>query len=153
MKNAAFIILITALLFAGCRKIGMFERSVAIPDHEWNSSFKPQVQLEVTDTVSTFNLYVVIRHTDAYRYNNIWLNIYTKVPGGEENKQRLDLRLATDDKGWLGSGMDDIFEHRIFISSVKFPRTGVYTFRFENLMREDPLQHVMNIGLRVEKVP
>ena len=25
--------------------------------------------------------------------------------------------LATDDKGWLGSGMDDIFEHRIRITN------------------------------------
>lgn len=69
-------------------------------------------------------------------------------------KQRLDLRLATDDKGWLGSGMDDIFEHRILVTQqpVVLKRVGTYVFRLENIMREDPLEHVMNVGIRVEKV-
>ncbi len=68
--------------------------------------------------------------------------------------QRLDLRLATDDKGWLGSGMDDIFEHRILVTQqpVLLKKAGSYLFRLENIMREDPLEHVMNVGIRVEKV-
>jgi gliding motility-associated lipoprotein GldH len=124
---------------------------VAIPNHEWNSGFKPELSLEVKDTASTYNMYVVLRHTDAYRYNNIWMNIYTQLPGGTTNKQRFDLRLATDDKGWLGTGMDDIYEHRILIAPVKFPQVGVYRFRFENIMRDDPLEYVMNVGIRIEK--
>ncbi len=68
-------------------------------------------------------------------------------------KQQLDLRLATDEKGWLGSGMDDIFEHRILITAAPEPlnRAGIYTFRLENIMRVDPLPEVMNVGIRVEK--
>ncbi len=152
MRPFIAIFILSLFFLTGCEKIGVFEKNVAVPGHSWNSQFIPELKLEITDTISTFNMYVVIRHTDAYRYNNIWLNIYTRVPGEAENKQRLDLRLATDDKGWLGTGMDDIYEHRILISPVKFPKTGTYTFRFENLMREDPLQHVMNVGLRIDKV-
>jgi hypothetical protein len=35
---------------------------------------------------------------------------------------------------------------------VKFRKSGVYKVKFEQVMRENPLKHVMNIGLRVEKV-
>jgi len=81
------------------------------------------------------------------------MNIYLQFPLDTIRKQQLDLRLATDDRGWLGSGMDDIFEHRILVTRepqyLKTP--GIYKFRLENIMREDPLEYVMNVGIRVEK--
>lgn len=155
VKNRLFpFILVAVTIFYSCGTIDVFEKNVSIPGHAWSGSFKPQVTFEISDTISLYNIYVVIRHTDAYRYNNIWMNVYTQVPGDSVRKERLDLRLATDDKGWLGSGMDDIFEHRIPITRepVALPRTGQYTFTLEHIMREEPLQHMMNAGIRVEKV-
>ena len=145
--------LIICLIIVSCGTVDVFEKNMSIPNHEWSSSFKPEISFEITDTASLYNLYVVLRHTDAYRYKNIWMNAYLQIPGDTLKKQRLELRLATDDKGWLGSGMDDIFEHRILITPTpqQFPRSGVYKFRLENIMREDPLQYVMNVGIRVEK--
>ena len=148
-------LLIFALAFASCQtSIDVFERNVVIPNHAWSSGFKPEISFKVTDTLARYNIYAVIRHTDAYEFNNIWLNIYTKVPGDSAvRKQQLDLKLATDEKGWLGSGMDDIFEHRILITGKPEPltRSGVYTFRLENIMRVDPLPEILNVGIRVEK--
>ncbi len=142
------------LLIVSCQTIDVFEKNVTIPGAEWSSSFKPEISFEISDTTSSYNIYVVIRHLNAYRYNNIWMNLYTQVPGDTLRKQRLDLRLATDDKGWLGSGMDDIFEQRILITNtpLRLEKKGTYLFRLENIMREDPLQYVMNVGIRVEKV-
>jgi gliding motility-associated lipoprotein GldH len=80
------------------------------------------------------------------------MNIYIQSPGDTLRKQKLDLKLATDDKGWLGSGMDDIYEHRILITDKPVAlKAGTYRFKLENIMREDPLEHVMNVGIRVEK--
>jgi gliding motility-associated lipoprotein GldH len=144
-----------AIIFlASCGTTDVFEKNVAIPNHEWSSSLKPEISFEVSDTTSLYNIYAVIRHTDAYRYNNIYMNVSFQVPGDTLRKQRLDLRLATDDKGWLASGMDDIFEHRILITREpqRLTKAGIYKFTLENIMREDPLQHVMNVGIRVEKV-
>ena len=136
--------------------VGVFEKNITIPNQEWNSQFKPEIQFEVTDTAALYNIYVVLRHTDSYRFNNLWLNIYTQAPGDSSgSKQSLDLRLANDEKGWLGSGMDDIYEQRILVTRQPTPlaRAGVYKFKLENIMREDPLTGVMNAGIRVEKAP
>ena len=153
-KKSLTGLLIFVSFIAACGTIDVFEKNESIPNHEWSSSLKPEIKFEISDTTSLYNIYVVVRHTDAFRYKNLWMNIYTQVPGDSLLKQRLDLLLATDDKGWLGSGMDDIFEHRIRITNEpqKLTRAGLYTFRLEQIMREDPLQHVMNIGMRVEKV-
>jgi gliding motility-associated lipoprotein GldH len=146
-------ILLLSLSMLACGTIDVFEKNVSIPNHEWSSTFQPEISFEISDTSSLYNIFVVLRHTNAYRYNNLWLNVYTQVPGDSLRKDRLDLRLATDDKGWLGSGMDDIFEHRVLITREPVSlKPGKYTFRLQQIMREEPLQHVMNAGIRVEKV-
>ena len=146
-----FSFLLSSLVLASCVKSDAFEKNVRIPDHEWSSSFKPSIDVTITDTSSSYTLYVVLRHTDAYRYNNIWINLYTQIPGEPLRKQRFDLRLATDDRGWLGSGMDDIYEHRIAIAPIRFPKSGQYQFQLEQIMRDDPLPHIMNAGIRLER--
>jgi gliding motility-associated lipoprotein GldH len=144
--------LLTCLLIVACEfTTGTFEKNVTIPNQEWSSSYQPEIKVEITDTVAVHKVFVVVRHTNAFRYNNLWVNLTTSVPGEKERKQRFDLRLATDDKGWLGSGMDDIFEHRILIAPVRFPKKGTYTFKLEQIMREDPLPHILNMGIRIEK--
>ena len=141
------------IFLISCTKLNVFEKNVTIPSHQWSSSFKPQIVFNITDTTATYNIYFVIRHTDAYPYKNIWINIGTTLPGDSTGShQRLDVPLATDDKGWLGSGMDDIFEHRILIANNTPARSGNYIFTLQNIMRDDPLPAVMNVGIRVEKV-
>ena len=78
-----------------------------------------------------------------------------KQPGDSAlRSERYDLLLATNEKGWLGSGMDDIFEHRVQIQQeTKFSRPGTYSFTLEQIMREDPLKHVLDVGVRIEKAP
>lgn len=152
LKKLFLVLGTCCLLIIGCTTVDVFEKNITVPGHEWSSSFKPEIVFEIKDTVSVYNIFAVIRHSDAYRYKNIWVNIYTQSPRDSINKQQLDLRLATDDKGWLGSGMDDIYEHRIIITDNPVTlKAGTYRFRLENIMREDPLEHVMNVGIRVEK--
>ena len=148
-----YICVFLVTLFSSCTTLDTFERNVSIPNHAWDSDFKPEIEFEIKDTATRYNIFVVIRHSDAYRYNNIWINIYMQFPGDTIRKQQLDIRLATDDRGWLGSGMDDIFEHRVLVTKEpQYLRTpGIYKFRLENIMREDPLEYIMNVGIRVEK--
>lgn len=157
-RNRQFHILTLSVLIssflASCTTVDVFEKNIVIPDHAWSSQFKPSISFDITDTASLYNIYLVVRHTDAYRYKNIWVNITAQPPGGTSTSQSLELQLATDSKGWLGTGMDDIFEHRILITSAQQPerlKKGTYHFRVAHIMREDPLEHVMNVGVRVEK--
>ncbi|MBZ5857898.1 gliding motility lipoprotein GldH [Flavihumibacter profundi] len=141
--------------FAACEKVDVFERNIPLQDQHWHSSVKPEISFTISDAASRYNIFVVIRHSDAYRYNNLWVNIYTQAPGDSIVKpQALDLQLASNEKGWLGSGMDDIYEHRIKISQSPVSlKAGTYRFQLEQIMRDDPLENILNIGIRVERAP
>ena len=148
--------LIFCLLFlAACGPINVFEKNVAIPNHEWQSGFKPVITFDITDTASLYNVYVVVRHQNAYGYNNIWIRGTVQEPGDTAIKsQQYDIKLASDETGWFGKGMDDIFEHRMLIQErTRFSKPGQYRFTLQHIMRKDPLQHVMNVGLRIARIP
>jgi len=154
-KNYSSVILfiIISLCLAACSQTEVFEKNKSIPKHQWHYDLKPSFDFTIKDTTALYNLYIVLRHTDAYRYNNIWLNYYFQSPGDTLRKESREFQLATNDKGWLGTGMDDIYEHRIKLTPYadKVKRTGTYKFILENIMREDPLKEVLNVGIRIEK--
>jgi gliding motility-associated lipoprotein GldH len=153
--SVAYIVLLTSFILNSCTHIDIYEKTVAVPGHQWAGSYKPEFQFEINDNAVPYNVFFVIRHTEKYNYNNIFINLKSKQAGTDSTiTQRLDITLATNEKGWLGTGMDDIYEQRIKLSpeaGTYFPKSGTYTFTLEQIMREQPLEHVMNVGIRIEK--
>ncbi len=151
----AFILIIAVSAWlSACTQLDVFEKNAVIPKNEWQYSFKPDFDFIIKDTTASYNLYIVLRHTDAYRYNNIWLNVGTQSPADTMRYQKFDLQLGTDATGWEGTGMDNIWELRKLITNgpVKFNKAGTYKFSVAQIMRENPLTDIMNVGIRVEKV-
>ncbi len=152
MKKHLYILLVVCLLQA-CKTIDLYEKIVSFPNHEWSGNDKPSFKFVISDSSARYNIFTVIRHTEAYDFNNIWLNVTTIAPGDTAVQQQLNLKLGDNAKGWLGAAMGDIIEHRILLN--QFPvklKSGEYTFILQQIMREDPLKNVLNAGIRVEKV-
>lgn len=154
--SKSLLLLLTAgMLFTACNKIAVYEKNTAIPKYEWQYNFQPTFNFEIKDTASQYNIFIVIRHTDAYRYNNIWLNVGIKAPNDSvTTTKRIDLQLGNDNKGWEGTGMDDIWEVRkpATKAPIQFKKAGMYQFTVAQVMRENPLANVLSVGVRVEKV-
>ena len=141
-----------AALVESCTTVDLYEKDVTIPRFKWKSNFKPEFTFLIKDTTVRYQLFLVLRHNEKYNYNNIWINFYSQPPGDTVHKAPYELQLANNER-WLGTGMDDIYEHRIELTKPIQLRAGSYHFKVEQIMREDPLENVMDVGLRVEKKP
>jgi len=150
LKIYLFFLVPCTWFLASCTTIDLFEKNVTIPGFKWQNSYKPEFTFVIKDTTVRYQIFLVLRHTEKYNYNNIWINLYSQPPGDTLHKASFELQLATNEK-WLGTGMDDIYEHRIKLTDPQYLKAGVYHFMVEQIMREDPLEHVMNVGIRVEK--
>ena len=155
IKRICFLVpctlfLAPCLLLFSCTTIDLYEKDATIPGFKWKSSFIPEFTFTIKDTTAPYQLFLVLRHNERYTYNNIWINLYSQPPGDSFHKAPFELPLATKEK-WLASGMDDVYEHRIRLTDPQFLKAGVYHFKIEQIMREDPLENVMDVGLRVEK--
>ena len=154
------ILLGCSLLLSGCMESPYFQKQASIPHYEWNYKFTPAFEFEVTDTTYMYNVYFLMRHTEAYPYANVWMNVYTKSPEDTAfKKQRVNVELAAisgkNNGQWMGRGMGEIWEHKLRLTNEAdttiLHRKGKYIFRFEQDMRVNPLPEVLQVGLRVEK--
>ena len=149
--NKNILILFVLAILGSCQTIDVFEKTKSFFTHQWKSNEKPSFTFTITDTTSPYNILLILRHEDAYNYNNIWINMTVKSPVDSITLRR-EFILANNRQGWLGSGMDDIVEHRVsFNNKPTLLHKGTYTFTLQQDMREDPLDHVLNAGIRVEK--
>lgn len=145
------------LLTAGCMKSPYYQKDVSIPKYEWAYSFQPVFKVDIEDTAALYNLYFIVRHTEAYPFSNIWMYIYTKEPGDTSyKKSRIEIPLAESSGKWLGRGMGEVYEQRMPITRndapMIFKKPGSYEIKFEQNMRVDPLPELLQVGLRVEKI-
>lgn len=151
-RNISCIALFYFLVITGCHSFNSYENTTAFPQHRWPSSEKINARFTVTDTAAFYNIFIVVRHTGAYHFNNLWVNLSTKAPYDSLKSQQLNLQLANNSQGWLGSYFDDIIEHRIQVNPFPIKlKAGEYNFSLQQIMREDPLQEMMNAGIRIEK--
>ncbi|HMU72736.1 MAG TPA: gliding motility lipoprotein GldH [Ferruginibacter sp.] len=143
----------TCLLLASCKQVDLFEKNTVIPGNAWKRSYQATGQFVISDTVSRYSIYLVLRHTDAYNYNNIWLRVGLGAPGDSLFTQRVDLKLGDDANGWEGTGMNDIWEVRKLLNGEprRFKKAGTYRFTISQEMRDDPLTGIMSAGMRLEK--
>ena len=153
MKCFNCIVAVVIIFFlTGCNTIDVYEKTTPVPHHEWSSRNRLNFSFNATDSLAYYNVYLVLRHTESYHFNNIWIDFSSAFTGQKPQIQRLNVTLA-DANGWLGAAMDDIIEQRIllFKNPTRLP-AGTYTFSLQQVMREDPLENVLNAGVRVEKV-
>ena len=141
------------LFLFSCTQIDVYESHTVIPKQKWQQSFSAQGDFIIQDTSAAYSIYLVLRHTDAYQYNNIWLNIGLQPPGDRMQIQKVNLVLGNDADGWEGNGMNDIWELRKLLNGAprRFKKPGKYSFSISQIMRDDPLPNIMSVGLRIEK--
>lgn len=154
IKFAAGIVgfVILSVVLSGCLSSPFYQNEESLPGNTWPYQYRPSFKFEISDTSSYYNLYFLIRHTEAYPFENIWVWVYAKQPGDSTfEKTRIEIPLAERSGKWLGRGMGEIWEQRMPIALDKTFKKGVYEVRFEQNMRVNPLPEVLHVGLRIEK--
>jgi gliding motility-associated lipoprotein GldH len=156
MKFLPFIRLsLICLLLSGCNENVVYKAHEDIKDGLWYINNKPSFKVEITDTVSTYNMYYVLRNAFQYPYYNLYL---TRNVIGPDNKQISntleEVYLSNEVTGKpYGHGLGDLFDHKIpFQKNYRFKKSGTYTFTLSQSMRQNPLPFIMSVGICVEKV-
>ncbi len=156
MRNVLqFCLFITLcwILISGCQNLGNYEKRITIPNHKWEKNFVPSFEFEKkSDKNQNSRLFVVVRHTNNYAYNNVHLKINISNGNDTAKSVEIDLPLtaSNENKKWTNKGMDDIYEVKYPVASVANP--GKYKVTVENIMRDNPLPEILNIGMAVENV-
>lgn len=118
----------------------------------WYYQQKIPFDVQVTDTHLFYNVFVNLRISSDYKYNNMFMWVHTTNPQKQTDKRRIEIRLADERGKWLGSGLGDLYDYQFPVyTKIRFPQSGFYRFELEQNMRDDTLLYVKNAGIRIEK--
>ena len=154
MKQILFYILGILLMagIASCDRKKVFEAYKTLDEKGWNKDSVLIFNVAFTDTLRNHNLYVNIRNKGTYPYSNLWLFLSIGSPDGKLLTDTVEFSLAEPTGRWKGIGIGDLHDNQIlYKSSVYFAHKGKYTFHIKQGMRDNVLQGIRDVGLRIEK--
>lgn len=155
MRCLLYISLILTLALGSCAGGGRDYSSWAqIPAEGWlyadTVSLLP-VDTSLTDNdsiVSAAAVKVALRHSSAYPFSNLWLELTYHCDGHRMMRDTINMRLADVYGRWLGSGFGASYQQELTVS----PSAVVDVTRpilLRHIMRVDTLHGIEQVGIEV----
>jgi gliding motility-associated lipoprotein GldH len=140
------------LALVACDPNRFYEKNVDFANETWPKDSVAIFDVEISDTVGVYNIYLNNRISGQYGYSNLYLFITTLLPNEQIMRDTLECILADVNGRWLGKGFGNVWSNKIpYRKYIRFPQKGKYTFYIEQAMREEELKHILNAGIRIEK--
>lgn len=144
-------------MMVSCDSNSVYDNYKSVPNG-WHKDTVVSFKVNPPDSTNAYNLFVNLRNTNAYKYNNIFLIVEMVFPHGKTIKDTLEYRMAEPSGKLLGEGYTDIKENKLWYKEhVIFSEIGEYTVNIQHAMRENgkvngvvELEGITDIGFRIE---
>lgn len=153
-------LLLCTVLFVSCDSNRVFDEYKSVPN-SWHKDEVISFKVNPEDSISNYNLFVNLRNTNAYKYNNLFLIVEMVFPHGKTIKDTLEYKMAEPSGKLLGTGLTDTKENKLWYKGLDepfvFEESGEYIINIQHAMRENgkvngvtELEGITDIGFRIE---
>jgi gliding motility-associated lipoprotein GldH len=154
MKASALLPLLASLLWVSCytpqHVVSDEMKSLSSKGWHWNEVQTIQTRLE--DTAIEYKMVLKLRISGGYRYANLYLLFLVKGPDGKTETRQYNFNLQDKNGRWYGKGSGELMTFEIPVNAgLRAAKPGVYQIGIQQNMRDETLQHVTDVGLRIEK--
>ena len=148
------ILLLVAFFFTACNENRIYRDNEPLsPNLEWKKSDFREFEIRVDDTSILYNLGVAFRYVHGYPFNTVNLQITETNSFGEETVEVYEIAVREENGDYIGEPGYDIWDVEQLIEADKeYSKSGMYLYKTEHLMPQDPLGFTMEIGLFLDKV-
>lgn len=147
----AFCFLLFSFYFYSCTNSFEYKKAVTIEKEIWSYQDSIQFDFAIQDTTKIYNLYLDIKHSTAYEYQNLYTLIKTVFPQGNRLKEQLSLELAGKGGVWNGKCNKQSCHLSIPIQqNAYFNQIGDYQIVLEQFMRMDNIAGIQQITFKLE---
>ena len=127
--------------FVSCQNENKKEVYHSFNNNTWNTDSIVSFELDNIDTTSSHDLYLMVRHTTNFKFQNLFL--FTNF---ENQQDTLELFLSEKSGKWLGKGFGEIKELKIRIKeNINFNENQDQIFSIEQAMRYEDLEKIINL--------
>ncbi|WP_242203406.1 gliding motility lipoprotein GldH [Aestuariivivens insulae] len=145
-------------IMVSCDSNRVYDVYKSVPN-AWHKDSITSFKINPPDSINPYNLFVNLRNTNAYKYNNLFLIVEMAFPHGKTVTDTLEYRMADPSGKLLGTGFTDVKENKLWYKEgVVFKESGEYTVSIQHAMRENgkvngvvELEGITDVGFRIEK--
>ncbi len=147
-----YLIACLTLWLFSCDTSRVYDKNLQIAEKGWHYDEPLTFTVSIQDTTESYNLFINVRHTDMYAYNNLLMQLRTIFPDSTQQNDNLNVVLSENSGRWTGSCVDNVCYNSVLIRpAFTFPQSGTYTFILTQDMRVNPVTEIMDVGVRIEK--
>ncbi|AXP80528.1 Gliding motility lipoprotein GldH precursor [Mariniflexile rhizosphaerae] len=158
-NNVLLFLLLVSFVFTSCDPNRVFDVYQSVPN-KWHKDSVVSFTITPPDSINAYNLFVNLRNTNAYKYNNLFLIVEMAFPHGKTVKDTLEYKMADPSGKFLGTGLTDIKENKLWYKEqVVFKEKGNYVVNIQHAMRENgkvngvvELEGITDVGFRIENL-
>lgn len=152
IKFLGNILIVLIVIFTySCSTGVVYDQNREVGENGWYKNDAARFDVEIDDTLATYDYYINIRHTVDYRYSNLYVFMNTTYPNGNIGRDTVEFVLADKAGKWFGKGWGEVKDISVpIVKGMKFPLKGSYTFQIQQAMRVDSLKEINDIGIRIE---
>ncbi len=148
---SSIIFLCLVFILVSCQDNTIVNQNKSV-DKPWESSQPVNFEFEISDTINPYSFYINVRNNMDYDFSNIYFFVTTTFPDGTSGRDTVECILANVRGKWLGSGMGSIKESAHLIrEDLLFPASGKYHVQLEQAMREEKLNGIEDVGIKIVK--
>ena len=152
------MLFIFVVVFTSCDSNIVFSDTKSL-DGYWGVSEVVEFKLPEIDSLKKYNLFLNIRNTNEYKFNNIFLIVSMNFPHGKTITDTLEYRMANPDGSWIGQGIGGVKENKLWYKEqVRFSEEGNYTIDITQAMRNNgalegvtKLEGITDVGVSIEE--
>ncbi|MCB0451963.1 MAG: gliding motility lipoprotein GldH [Aequorivita sp.] len=156
--NKLLALFLLAVIFVSCESNTVFSETRSM-DGFWGADEVVEFKLPEMDSLKKYNLFLNIRNTNEYKFNNIFLIVSMNFPHGKTVTDTLEYRMANPDGSWMGQGIGDVKENKLWYKeNVQFFEDGGYTIDIAQAMRNNgdvegvtKLEGITDVGFSIEE--
>src|SRR5690606_452865 len=151
MKRCKRIAIFSLLFFlVACVNEPFYDVYKSVENRQWHRTEKQMFHVHVTENSRPYDVWMYIRHTGEYDFENLFFIFSQQGPGIPTSSYKQKLNLATPDGRWTGKTAGTLTENRLLLEkNYLFPVTGVYVFEIAQHMHENPIRNIADIGLKI----
>lgn len=150
-QRSIFSLVVITFLLTACGPNYILDETRELASDGWSYTDPLEFEVDIKDTLKIYNLFLEVKHSVDYGYQNMYIQIYTEFPSGEKIKERVSLELADKVGGWFGDCNSENCTIRIPIQEGAFFNVpGHYKFKLEQFMRKERLPNIEYISFQIE---
>ncbi len=151
MIRVGFILIFLCLIACG-DNTKIVDEMRDIPNASWAFNQIPDFDFDVKNTSLNHEIYLNLKISNSYPYENLYLLTHIKDPDGKITTHQVNFTLTDENGNPKGKVTGNTISYQLPIfKEQKFTKTGKYFIALEQNLRDSVINGIQSIGVMIKE--